>query len=106
MIRNYRCRLFWVLCRPNPPENLFSDDEEEFNPSPDEIDPFSCAGWWWSTPLEPVLEEESYEWVTSSDAASVSSRLLGSDPLEGEAAGDWPEAVTQTSIMSIYLGRK
>ena len=36
-----RCRMFWVLCRPLPPENILSDEEEEAGA---QLDPFAWPG--------------------------------------------------------------
>ena len=107
-MRDYHCRLFWVICKPHPPENVFSDDEEDS--SPDQIDPFSCRGYpnplscavsWWPSSLvqspsavEDVGSDSGSDDLVRSGAASGRKRFAG-----------WQKAVTKTSINVIYLSR-
>lgn len=71
MLKHYNWRLFWVICKPSPPENLFSDDEDFLDPPTDgELDPFSfpdyhpldCltgkSAWWRRGSYQPLLEEQ------------------------------------------------
>ena len=115
MMKNYQCRLFWVICKPHPPENLFSDEEDETGPSVDELDPFSwkgnplnCTGpWWWSTPLTPLFEEEFFEdGSTLSDDGSDTSSQTRSDISEEKVTVNWQKALIQASTRGIYLNRQ
>lgn len=106
LMRDYHCRLFWVLCKPHPPENVFSDDEEET--SPDHVDPFSCSGY--PNPLEcavpwwPDSPPESSPAVEDVELDSLADGFVRSDVwLRRKRVAGWQRAVTRTSINVIYL---